>query len=261
MRRHLLAMTAAAALLAGCSEHDLPYYQSHLDEAQTKVSECKDALKSAFVTRDKDALQNVAEDAECRAAEQAQHDYQRQLAEQERALREEEAKKQKAEQERQYTADYEQAKTDLPKLSDDDFFAYRKQCGNVIFAQPSAQCKAFAELEPARTEAAVVALITRFPKDQLITYKKDHCQGINFSESQCQLSEKAVDKQHDDQIALYLNNRDQLKTDFNSCNEQITQLKKERKYDESSELAHTYQCRLAMEAAQHLKVYGYGKPL
>ncbi len=261
MRRHLLATTVAATLLAGCSEHDLPYYQSHLDEAQTKVNECKDALKTAFVAQDKDALKKVAEDGECRAADQARREYQQQLAEQERALREEESKKQKAEAERQYAADYEQAKADLAGLRDDAFFDYSKQCKLVIFGQPSAQCKAFTELEPARSEAAVVALITRFPKEQLITYKKDHCQGINFSESQCQLSERAVDKQHDDQIAFYLNNRDQLKTDFNNCNEQITQLKKERKYDESSEFAHTYQCKLALEAAGHLKVYGYGKPL
>ncbi|MFP8965644.1 hypothetical protein ACKC9G_03575 [Pokkaliibacter sp. CJK22405] len=261
IRRQILVCSVAALLLAGCSDHDLPYYQSHLDEAKAKQEECEASMKSAFMSQDEDKLKSVVEDKECIAADKANREYRYAQAELAAKKRQEEAAKKEAEAQRQYDEEYAKAKESLSAASTEEFFKSGEDCTPKMWGKPSAACKAYNELEEGKLNTALSALITQFPKDKLKAQSEDRCSGINFDKTACDLLRKAVTKQQKDQVAFYLENRESLRTDFNDCVNRIKSLNKDQKYNDANEFARSYQCSMAQRAAQELKVFGFNKTI
>ncbi|WP_345860739.1 hypothetical protein [Shewanella algae] len=261
MPRKLIFILMATFGLFACSEHDLPYYQSNLDKAESKVKECEAALKEAFSAKDKDQLKVLSEDLECKAAKQAHTEYQRELSKLEQKKRAEERLKQRELEQAQYEEEVEKYTKELTEMPIADFYAIRKECSLLSFGQRPAKCKAFDEIKEAKVTAELDVLIKKYEGEKLSEYNQEQCKGINYNEVNCDLSREAVKKQRQDQIDYYLTNRDALKSAFNTCQAQYAELKKARKLTEARQYVQTFECSVVADAARKLKVYDFSKPI
>lgn len=147
--KRLSAFFLTLLFLSACSERDLTYYQTHLDDAEAKVKACEEALEAAFRSEDADRLKTLVEDVECDAAKQAYSEYQREIAALERKQREEERRKQRELQEQQYAADYERHKKELATLTREGYSALGRECGSYVHPRSSAKCRAYHDTKDA----------------------------------------------------------------------------------------------------------------
>lgn len=261
MFRKLIFVALAVFGMSACSERDLPYYQSHLDKAESKVKECAADLKEAFSAKDKDRLKVLSEDLECKAAKQAHTEYQRELAKLEQKKRAEERLKQRELEQAQYTDEVAKYTKELSEMPISDFYAIRKECGQLSFGQRPAKCKAFDDVKEVKVTAELDALIKKYEGEKLSDYSQEQCKGIDYNEVNCDLSREAAKKQRQDQIDYYLADRDALKTVFNTCQAQYAELKKARKLTEARQHVKTFECSIVADAARKLKVYDFSKPI
>jgi hypothetical protein len=215
----------------------------------------------AFSKQDKEKVEALAEDMECKAAHQAYAEYQSKMAELERKKREEERRQKKEREEAQYAKEYEEFKESLGKLGTKQFFAVQSDCSGLSFGKPTAKCKAFNELKDEKSKIEIDALIKKYKGDDLTVFMNKSCKGIGYSDIYCRLSREAVAKQEKDKVNYYLENRSVLKQHFNECQKRQHELWNKRQYSEANEYLRTFQCRLVGRAAQKLNVFDFRKPI
>lgn len=248
----------AIIVLCACEAKDLAYYQSNLDAAKKKFELCEKTLESSFESENERKIEAIMEDPECRAAETAHKDNEIAIAKLAQKTRQQEEKKKREEEERLFASKLAEQKKALAEVSIDEFYAAQQSCQNDF---RGATCKAFHEMKEERDAKEVDHLIASHPKEKLEAYTKERCQGIRFSNIHCKLAQTAQRKQTKDVLAFYDTNREQLKSDYNSCYKRIKTLNKAKKYNQAQEVADTYTCKMTGSAAARLGVYHFSKPL
>ncbi len=138
MLRKLLLLPITVITIAGCSEHDLDYYKSHIDKAESKIKQCESESEKAFLARDHKKLETLSKDSECNAAKQA-------YAEHQQALRQAELERKQA----QYTKELKEYTELLSPMPIEEFYSIRKEC-RYIYGSRSAKCQAFNDLKDAK---------------------------------------------------------------------------------------------------------------
>ncbi|OCG61474.1 hypothetical protein [Gilliamella sp. GillExp13] len=66
--KNVLIILTTAMVLTGCEEKNEEYYLNNIDSANKKVEQCNQDLEKAFMARDKDGIEKIKKDPECRAA-------------------------------------------------------------------------------------------------------------------------------------------------------------------------------------------------
>jgi len=258
----ILAFTLCAVSLVGCSERNEEYYAGNLEAAQTKVQECEDQTKQAFIEKDKDKLQSISEDKECLAAQNIYRTHKSNLRKLEREQQQERLEKEQQEQVKKFEAAYKKHTKKLKTLSYADFLVVQEQhCKRLTFEKIKPICKAFNDLKPIKDNEQVIILKQKFKDKELEVYKEGVCMGLSFDETQCSLSKRAVREQQEEVQTYYLNNRDALKKDFNECSNRYSTFRKAGKHREATESLKEYKCQMVGKAARKLKVYSFKKPI
>ncbi|MBY6224336.1 hypothetical protein [Ferrimonas balearica] len=255
---NLKVSCASFALLLGlsaCSERDLLYYQSNLDEAKMKVEECKETILDSISSKDKESLKSAFEDPECKAAATAYDDYRKQRAKAEREKREEEERL-------VYERDFSKYISEFKAMSFSDFYMIAKGCNTFSENyKRSAKCKAFDEVEESKVEENVNALIEKYPGESLIEFRKGKCKGTGYDKGECFISREAVKQQRNSMVQNYLDNREALKSTFNACQKEYSRLRKSKKFAEANRHEESFECDMVLEAAKQLKVFSFSKPI
>ena len=252
---HILAALTLTVLSAnaGLFDHDKPYYDKHPQEAQSKFESCKKAFAHAMIDRDKEKIEEIRNDTECKAAQQAYREQRRKLRQ---AQYEEERKKREEERAKKKVLFDEAYQKYLAKLQPLDYGAFMKTqkeaCGNTpIFGDnlsvQDAKCKAWQDLQKEKEHAAIDDIIKQHPGDQLIVYEKKSC--TNYSNPNCRIAQIALDKAVNEQKQKYLSDIALLKKDFNDCQKRYAPLFLDGKFMEASKIEGTFKCKTAKEAA------------
>lgn len=246
MNKFLLVPLLFSVVLSGCGEHDLTYYQSNLDDAEAKFSECTREIKAAFMSGDEDGLKSVSEDQECKFAEQAIKEHKKKLAKLER-----EAAKEK------FKAELADQLALLASAPYEEFAAISTECG---FITSTPRCKAYKQLEKQRLDDEVKLLLDKHSGSELEALHKP-CAGTWPSTASCNLSNAALKSAIDTQVSYFVEHREQLVTAFNVCQKEIVSLNRSNKYQEGAKVASKFKCSTASTAAQKLGVYGFSNPI
>lgn len=258
----ILAFTLCAVSLVGCSEHDEEYYAGNLEAAQTKVKECEERTKQAFLEKDKDKLQSISEDKECIAADKIYRIHKSKLRKIEHEQQQERLKKEQEEKSKKFDAEYKKHITELETLPYTDFLVVQEQhCKRLTFEKVKPICKAFNELKPIKENEQINILKQKYKDKELEDYKDGVCKGLSFDKIQCSLSKQAVREQREEIKTYYLDNRDALKKDFNECSNRYSAFRKAGKHREATQSLKEYKCQMVGKAARELKVYSFKKPI
>ena len=246
MKYKIIVSLVLAFSLSACSDNDLPYYLSNINDAKDKVSECNAEMEKAFLSKNESLFKSVSQNSECNAAKQAIIEYKRNKA-----------KLAKERKQAEYEANVKKYTTELTKIPFSDFYTIGKEC---LFNR-SAKCEAFKKLKDIRTLSEIELMINSNKDEKLDVYSKKICAGIDYNEIQCDLSKKALAKQNKEKIEYYLANRDKLAISFNACQAEYQKLTKEKKYRKAMDVINTYQCRLIRDAASKLRIYDFSKSI
>ena len=258
--RKLFIVVLTTSLFA-CSDNDLSYYQSNLDEAKNKVQECDTLFKEAIIAQDVDELETLSEDLECKAARQARSEYSRELAQMKKKKLREEQQKQLELDKQKFIAEYKRYKSELTNMKFELFYGIQKECNRSFYSDPSAKCKAFKELQETKWDAEISILIEKYGGDKLVKFNKEWCGGLKYNQAYCEISHDAVEKQRKDKIEYFLVNRNILKTVFNKCQSKYIKLRKSIGLAAARQYIQTFQCSTVSAAAGKLKVYGFSNPI
>ncbi len=245
-----LAIALVAVGLGACAEKNFEYYRSNLDAAESKILECKKEMSAAFEKMDAEKIDELSKDTECEAAVEARSAHEKEVAEFKAA------EKQKA-----FEKDYERFKAELGSLSFEEFYSADSCAPSFGFLEMNPRCSAYEDLKGMRFDQAMDELIAEYPGDQLSVYHETQCKGEGYNKAYCEISKLAIAKQEKKDVAFYLDNVEQLKTDHNVCYEKIKSLNSQNLYSDAQTLAATYRCRTAEVAARQFGVYYYSQPL
>ncbi|MDY0403964.1 hypothetical protein [Sulfurovum sp.] len=254
----VLLGTLTVFLLTGCFENDKEYYLKHPDETEKKLEECYVELAKAgagiFGFGNKEAVEKIMNDPECKAADEARKEIKRAKYEMERKKQEEEEKQKKIAWEKEYQ---EQLKY-LDSIPYADFDKIGDKCG---FSSGSPQCKAYKQLEKSRYDKELEKIITQHNRDieALDVYKNKMCKKYSYSE--CQIIYDAINKLEKEKIDALVNNENQLKEVYNSCYHEMTDLRKKQKWQEASKVTNSRKCMIAGKAAQKFGIYTWTSPI
>lgn len=246
MKNKIIITLGFAFGLSACSDNDVSYYSSHIDDAKDKVKECNSLMEKAFRSEDEAKFKAITQNAECNAAKQALHEYKRN-----------EAKLARERKQAEYDVNIKKYTKELMKIPFSDFYSLDKEC---LFNN-SPKCGAYRDLKKSRTLSEIEFIINSNKGEKLIAYNNKFCAGIDYNQMQCDLSRRALDKQQSDKIKYYLTNRDKLATSFNVCQAEYQKLMTEKKYSKAMKAIDTYQCRIVRDAASKLHVYDFSKPI
>ena len=260
MYRKLFMVVLTTSLFA-CSDNDLSYYQSHLDEAKNKVQECDALFKKAITAQDIDQLETLSENLECKAARQARSEYQRELVQLENKKLKEERKKQLEQNKQKFITEYKRYKSELTGMKVEPFYGIQKECNRSIYSEPSSKYKTFKELQKTKWNAEISTLIEKYDGDKLVEFNKEQCRGLKYNQAYCEISHDAVKKQRKDKIEYYLVNRNILKTVFNKCQSKYIKLWRSTGFAEARQYIQTFQCSTVSAAAKELKVFDFSNPI
>lgn len=260
---HIKTMIALSALIliTACSERDRDYYEANIDDAQAKAEECEASMEAAFRTQDEEELESLAKDAECNFAVEVFQEHKRKLA----RIKFEEQRKEKErvrkEEEKVFEQQYAEQLIALKELPYPDFFSLRKDCGVVFLAKKTPKCKAYADLKDEVETREIDVLKKQYSEGKLEEYRDSSCKGVEYNEAYCGLSRTAARQQKEERVNYYVNNREELKEEFNKCHATYDALRKSKKWQEANESIRTYQCEVVGKAAAKLKVYSFDKPI
>ncbi|MCF2245863.1 hypothetical protein [Photobacterium iliopiscarium] len=246
MKNKIIITLGFALSLSACSDNDVSYYSSHIDDAKDKIKECNSLMEKAFRSADEAKFKSITQNVECNAARQALHEYKRN-----------EAKLARERKQAEYAVNIKKYTKELIKMPFPAFYSLDKEC---LFNN-SPKCGAYRDLEKSRTLSEIELIINSNKDEKLISYNNKVCAGIDYNQIQCNLSRKALDKQHSDKIKYYLTNRDKLATSFNVCQAEYQKLRTEKKYGKAMKAIDTYQCRIVRDAASKLHIYDFSKPI
>ena len=260
MYRKLFIVVLTTSLFA-CSDNDLSYYQSHLDEAKDKVQECETLFKEAIIAQDVDELKTLSEDLECKAARKARSEYRRELAQMKKKQLREEQQKQLELDKQKFITEYKRYKNEFTDMKFELFYDIKKECNRSFYSGPSAKCKAFKELQKTKWDAEIGILIEKYDGDKLVKFNKEWCRGLKHNQAYCEISHDAVEKQRKDKIEYFLANRDILKTVFNKCQSKYKKLWNSRGFAAARQYIQTFQCSTVSKAAAKLRVFNFSKPI
>ena len=208
MYKKLLFSVLITGVVA-CSEQDLAYYQSNLDQAEIKADACNKAATEAFLTGDREMVRAFREDKECNAARQALDEHELELAEEAERIAQE-----------QYDRDYESYQAELAAMAFTDFAAISQECGG--FRRPSAKCEVYEELKEDK-EAAEIDVLIETHGDSIYAYSMQQCQTEDLY-ILCRVSGDANKKYQEEKTDFYLANQDTLKSDYNECKKRHSEL-------------------------------------
>jgi hypothetical protein len=249
---------------AGLFDHDKAYYDSHLDNADEKVKDCKKAMAIARIYKDKEKFMEVMKDEECKAALDAVKAHKRQIWEEKRKAREKKEAEEKAKKKVLYSAEYKKQLDIFTETDYDRFMSLGTQdckyysgsfLGNNLSLK-DAKCKAWKSLQKDKTDEAINHLLSQYPKEKILKYKNETCEKAAYGNPLCDLARKAYEQEKLVAIGRYDSDKELLKKDFNECHEKYMKLWTKTKYDDAMKLKKSYTCTMAIEAAQHYGVYG-----
>lgn len=259
---YLKIITAGVLLLiVGCTERNTEYYEKNIDEAQVRANECEASMKAAFMSKDKEALESIAKDAECNSAITVTKKHKKKLAQIKQELKQKELAKIKKEEENKFKEEYSKKYDLLQKLSYEDFYKLNENCKFSFGAKATPECKAYNELKKKKKNEEIDKLKTQYVGGELEKFRDKSCQGLDFNNAYCEISTKAASQQKKEMINYYLSHRDELKKNFNICHHQFITLKKEKKWKEAKKSTRTYRCSMVSKAASKLKVYNFNKAI
>lgn len=276
----------ASAFLVACTDKDKDYYLSHSDKAEEKYEACEAELKEAFFQRDKDALEKLySKDSECTYAKQAHMKHKKELREKQR--RAEEAQIQ-AEVD-QALSKLEEQYGAMPWQAYTSYFA-TSECGKQWFVKKTDYaCKAMTALYEKKEQAGLTQL-RKQGFDTLRTQKKKYCGRDARAKSPCDIWKKAVEEQGVEElekldfvdllakqeaicqsdwyapacrafekvknqkeaavIKNYVDNYEQLKTDYNQCVDKYSKAN----WSQQAKISGSYPCRQTMRARAELRL-------
>lgn len=183
-------------LLTGCSEKDKHYYEQHLDEAESKVQQCKEELRKATLRQDRRMMDKMKSDSECSAAEDVVKEARKAKEEKERLERE---AKNKAELEREQKRMNER----YGKLSWQEFIATfaASECAKKPVAindkgkdknkDKDYECRAMEEMYK-QTVKFGKAQLAKVPYEKLVEEKGLYCLPNQTKPSACDVWNDAV---------------------------------------------------------------------
>ncbi len=260
-RKFFTAIIMASLFITGCSKKDLEYYQSNIEDAESKVNECAADMKEAFASQNEEDLKSVMEDPECKNAEIAFRKYKSKRAKLAREEKRKEEERKKAEEEKIFKKEYGEQVVALKAMDFLTFSSLNKECLGQLFKTPTAKCQAYKDLNEDRKANEIKVLMGQYKDGELENFKAKKCSGLEFDALYCELSRVAVSQQQTDIVNNYLEKRDVLKEDFNACYREYQRLKKANKYNEMYAVNRTYKCSLVIKASQRLKIYNFNQPM
>lgn len=246
--KKILFLLLVFCCLSACSKRDAAYYEKHPDAAESTLNKCMVAFKKAIETGDESKFTTIQ--ADCEAADEGQRNYKNKAA------------KLKAEQaQKEFDAEYQKERAGVQNVTFQQIAAEKKICVDSYDFSKSAKCKAIDSVYTEKEPQEMTALIAKYPGDSLRQYSETQCRGISYNQQNCDVAKKAYKKQFDDKVALYLANRDTLKTDFNASYTQLQALKKAKQWNAMMEYRRTFLYETTASAARQLKIYGDDKPI
>ncbi|RJG49488.1 hypothetical protein [Motilimonas pumila] len=228
-------LSAICLLLSACSENDLAFYQTHIEDAKAKLLSCR--------------LTTETNDNECYAAKVAVDQY---------AVKHAYSIKQQviAKQQTQYKAFI----AEFSKLPYRDFLQQADACS---WSDLSPKCQALNELKEAVLAKEIARLKLNFKSVEMDQYQRQACRGgISFNKDVCHAATVAMRQQKTEAISRYLANKEVLAKDFTACRLEFYQaIEKDQFKNEKGFLNNRYHCYLAAKAANQLGVYSLNESL
>ena len=250
-----ILFSLAVVFLIGCSPKDEAYYTAHIDDAKNKIASCEDKAEEAFKEADKEALEKIMGDEECRAATSANRYFEQEQTKLKRKLAEE-----KRQSESQVLR--EEILNKYQGLSWQEFF--------VAYNAPDFRGGRHALDEGYRIQNEILKTkqveakkdIGSNEYDVLLKQKNKYCEKDRRRVSACVVYEEVMNLKKSNIIENLAANYDELKKVFNECHKLVTSLGKARKFSESNNVARSYPCDLALKAASKRRIaHNYNSPL
>ncbi|MBN2769038.1 MAG: hypothetical protein JXQ68_08025 [Campylobacterales bacterium] len=248
---------------AGLFDNDAAYYQDHPQKMDQKIDECNKAFAHAMIDKDKDKISDLKKDPECNAA----HEAKKALRKKEYEARKRQEEKEKADKEALFNTEYDKSLSEFKTMDYQVFIGKEKEvCKSLSFfgdnlSPEAAKCKAWKDLKQVKENEGIETLLDQYPKDKILEYKNKVCEKALYGDPKCDFAIKAFNRETENVVEVYLSNREALKKDFNECQSSIDKLNKSGKYEEARKMQKTYQCEMALKAANKISIFGYFSPM
>jgi hypothetical protein len=269
LKKIVLFLATATLLNAGWFNHDKEYYLSHPNEAKEKRNECEKSLAHALIDNDKDKINAIQSNQECKDAKSAYIQHRKTQYQVKQKIEKQQRAKEMAKKKKVFEKEY-QAKLTLFKQSDfKSFMAFKKECqyfssGGIFgedYSPKAAKCQAWKELQKDKEQKELTTILSQYPDEQLLDYKNQVCKNAIYGDITCDFAQKAYEKRKKQIVDYYISHKDKLKQDFNECYHKIDKLNKSSKYKESQKVRDSYKCFMASQGALKFNIYGYFQPI
>lgn len=288
MKKTLGIITVAFLGLTACKEKDQAYYFANIDEAKSKIQQCKQQMKEAFKAKDEKAVKELtSENSECSVADRALKEHRKQ--EYEREIQERKAKelaeieairtKLQAEYANKNWQEVTKAVANSECVSLFGFSkktecqaleaVYNEKTSSVVtelksqnleelLAQRQTYCKqdqrpysACSIWEKATTEVAKTAFANVQYVD-LVAQEEVYCEKDDYMKTRqpCKTWEETIKAKNQEQINQFVQDYEKLKAAYNQCVDQVAGVGFDKRYKITS----AYPCSQAQNARMRLKL-------
>jgi len=263
-----LFLLTVTLLNAGWFSHNKEYYLSHPDEAKEKRNECEKSLAHAIIDNDKDKINAIQSNQECKDAKSAYIQHRKTQYQAKQKIEKQQRAKEMAKKKKAYEKEY-QAKLEVFKQSDfKSFMALKQECefyGGVLldkdYSPKAAKCKAWQELQKDKEQKELITILNKYPDEKLLDYKNQVCKNALYGDMTCDFARKTYEERKKQIVNYYVSHKDKLKQDFNECYHKIDKLNKSSKYQEAQKVKDSYKCFMASQGALKFNIYGYFQPM
>lgn len=191
MKKSLLLSVGIALFLTACSEpHDKTYYLDHIDEAKSRMAQCKDEMEEAFKNNDKEAFEKLGDkQSECSQADAAIREDRQRQREKERAEKEAQAKI-------ELDKAMQQMESEYGKQTWQEFahtYVNDKTCQGFFLADDNYQCRAFKALYEKKAQAGIDEL-KKQELSTLLGEEQTYCKTDKRRYSACDIWKRAANE-------------------------------------------------------------------